>query len=500
MARPLFSARRWHQYAGLVAFLWLAVLGLTGWLMANREEWPWLWEHGLPAEWLPAEVVKTARSGLLRWLQAYPADERRLVGGGYQGAWYSSDGGKTWSASRADHAAPLNINALEAAPDWSVIWYGTQDGIWASTDLGETLHRYSSEGTVVTALTLGPGANELTGVAGRTRVFTVKTSGANVTRTWLELGPPDTSPNLPAIALNRTLIDWHYGRGVLGTPWDRWVVDFTGLGLVVLGLTGFILWWMPRSWRLARVSGKPVADRKARTQNLRLHLGIHARWLGPVLALPLVLLFITGVYLGHFAALSPAAKRTNIPSFLTPPAYGMRNWDGWIESVLRYPGEPSRISLGTRTGLFTSTDLGRNWRLEEDFHGGAYKLRRFGSTVLSPGTMSSTTRVLTPSGWRDLGAGTHVAMASEVTPMSDHRLLWKHGSMVHISDEQGLVSGAKTLEGPVAQKVPLYTIAARLHDSALISREWKWVNDLFAGAGLILIVTGLVRWWRLHFR
>ena len=115
MARPLFSARRWHQYAGLVAFLWLAVLGLTGWLMANREEWPWLWEHGLPAEWLPAEVVKTARSGLLRWLQAYPADERRLVGGGYQGAWYSSDGGKTWSASRADHAAPLNINALEAA-------------------------------------------------------------------------------------------------------------------------------------------------------------------------------------------------------------------------------------------------------------------------------------------------------------------------------------------------------------------------------------------------
>ena len=496
MNRAFFSSRRWHRWAGLLAFLWLAVLGLTGWLMTHRENWPWLWERGLPAAWFPDGVVKSASNGLVRWLQVDPADEHWQVAGGYGGAWYSPDAGRHWLPSDTGRSRPLIINALEPSPAWSRLWYGTPDGIWESDDGGRTLHRLALAGVNVTALAQGANDDELAGVADRSRVFLLhRHLPVSVSVSWLGLGPaPQTSPS-PRITLNRALLDLHYGRGYIGAPWDRWLNDAAGLGLTGLCLTGLLLWWWPRRWRLAREEDRPLPGRETRRLTLLCLIRLHAKWAGPLLILPLAVLFLTGIYLGHFARLSPAAKSVPLPGPLRTPTYALHRWDDWIESLLLYPGQPDRLSLGTRTGLYTSEDNGRTWHREAEIDGGAYKLRRIAGQVLSPGTMSGATRRLTPDGWHLVAPGSHVAMASEVSPLPGGRLLWKHGAMLHLSDESGRETESRSFEGPRATVVPYYTLAARLHDGALFTKQWKWVNDVFALTGLVLLATGLWRWW-----
>ena len=498
--RPLlFTARRWHKWAGLFAFLWLSVLGFTGWIMDHREEWAWIWQNGLPVTWFPSNVATTANTGLARHLQINPTNPKQQITAGARGAWWSADSGKTWTLATADTPRSLIVNAVEPAPDWSRIWFGTHDGIWFSTDAGHTLRRFALAGTRISSLALGATPGELVGVAEKTRVFRLApgvTAAPGVT--WLDLAPVATSATPPGTNLSRLTLDLHYGRGFFGAPWDDWINDVAGLGLAVLGLTGLLLWLLPLNWRKKRLRHAPLPSTHTRKSILVWLLGVHAKWLGPVIVLPLTMLFVTGVYIGHFTALSPTFKATAVSQPALPPAYALHNWNDWIEAIAAYPDQPKRLSLGTRIGLFTTEDNGRTWRTETSVSGGVLRLRRVGNELLAPNGMSGVAQRFTPAGWRPVApAGSHLAMASEVTPLGEGRFLWKHGAMLHIADAEGHEADGLTFKGPRADIVPIYTIASRLHTGALIWKEWKWVNDAFALAGLVLLGTGLVRWWRL---
>ena len=496
---PLFTARRWHKWAGLFAFFWLSVLGFTGWIMDHREEWSWIWQHGLPVGWFPANVVTTANTGLARHLQINPANSNQEITAGSRGAWWSADTGKTWRAANADTALPLIVNAVEPAPGWSRVWFGTNDGIWFSTDAGHTLRRLALDGTRISSLAVGATPEELVGVAGKTRVFRLTLHGdAAPTITWLDLAPVAGSATPPGTNLSRLTLDLHYGRGFFGTPWDDWINDLAGLGLAALGLTGLLLWLLPLNWRKKRERHAALPSARARKSILVWLLGVHAKWLGPIIVIPVAMLLLTGVYIGHFTPLSTWFKATAVSQSALPPTYALHNWHDWIEAIAAYPGQPTRLSLGTRIGLFTTDDNGHTWRTETSVTGGVLRLRRVGDELLAPNGMSGVAQRLTPAGWRAIAPATsHLGMASEVTPLGEGRYLWKHGTMLHISEADGREAEGRSFTGPRADIVPIYTIATRLHTGALFWKEWRWVNDAFALAGLILLGTGLVRWWRL---
>lgn len=496
---PLFTARRWHKWAGIFAFLWLSVLGVTGWIMDHREEWAWIWQHGLPVTWFPANVATTANTGLARHLQINPANPKQQITAGARGAWWSSDSGKSWKLAAADTPRSLIVNAVEPAPGWSRIWFGTHDGVWVSDDAGHTLRRFALAGTRISSLALGASPDELVGVAEKTRVFRLALREAAAPAvTWLDLAPVATSAVPPGTNLSRLTLDLHYGRGFFGTPWDDWINDVAGLGLAALGVTGLLLWLLPLNWRRQRLRRAALPSTRTRKSILVWLLGVHAKWLGPVIVIPLAMLFVTGVYIGHFSALAPTFKATPVSQSVLPPAYALHNWNDWIEAVAAYPGEPTRFSLGTRIGLFTTDDNGRTWRTETSVTGGVLRLRRVGDELLAPNGMSGVAQRLTRDGWRPLAAaGSHLSMASEVTPLGSGQFVWKHGTMLHVSDSDGRESEGLTFKGPRADIVPIYTIASRLHTGALMWTHWRWVNDAFALAGLILLGTGLVRWWRL---
>lgn len=494
-----FTARLWHKWAGLFAFAWLAVLGGTGYVMNHREDWNWIWQHGLPAAWLSEAVVKTAESGLARHLQISPADPNQRIVAGARGVWWSDDAGQRWQASVADTALPLIINAVEPAPDWSRVWFGSHDGVWCSHDGGRTLQRFALDGIKVTALARGSTEDELVGVADRGHVFRLSFAvGGPVAVTWLKLGPAAASTVVPGTNLSRLTLDLHYGRGLLGSPWDEWLNDVAGVGLALLCMTGLLLWWLPWRWRRGRQQGRKLPAASLRRSTFVWLMGVHATWLGPVIVLPLALLFVTGVYIGHFAALAPLFKATEVSQAALPPTYALRSWDDWIECIAAYPGQPERLSVGTRTGLFTSENNGETWKTETSVSGGVLRLRRIGTELLAPNGMSGLTQRLTASGWKPLApAGSHLAMASEVTPLGEGRYLWKHGAMLHLSDGDGRELSGHSFKGPSAEIVPFYTVASRLHTGAIFWKQWKWVNDVFAVAGLLLLGTGVVRWWRL---
>lgn len=499
-SRPaVFTARRWHKWAGLFALLWLGVLGGTGFVMNHREDWDWIWQRGLPAAWFPANVVKTAESGLARHLQVNPTAPAQRIVAGVRGVWWSPDGGKTWHPAATATERPLIVHAVEPEADWSRVWFGTHDGIWLSRDNGRTLQRFALAGTRVTALARGAGPLELVGVADRRSVFRLSLADpAKPGVTWLDLAPAALTTHAPGTNLSRLTLDLHYGRGFFGAPWDELINDAAGLGLAILCVTGLLLWLLPWRWRRRRERGAALPPASARRSVLVWLLGVHARWLGPVLAIPLAGLFVTGVYIGHFSALSPFFKATAVSPAILPPTYAMRSWTDWIECIAAYPDQPARLSLGTRTGLYTSADNGRTWRIETSVSGGVLRLRRIGDELLAPNGMSGIAQRLTASGWQPVApAGSHLAMASEVTPLGDGRFLWKHGTMLHVAEADGRELPHQTFRGPHADTIPFYTIASRLHNGSIFWKEWEWINDLFALAGLALVGTGLVRWWPL---
>ncbi len=493
-----WSARRWHKWAGLAALAWLGVLGATGFILNHREDWDWIWQRGVPVRWLPDQVVRTAESSLARFLQVDPADGRRQVAAGVRGAWWSGDGGQTWQPSAAAVDQPLVVMAVEPEPDWSAIWFGTSDGVWVSRDRGRSLQRHALAGVRVSALGRGSSPGDLLGVEDRRRVFRLATAPAAPAVAWLPLGPAAGTTSAPGADLSRLTLDLHYGRGLFGAPWDEWINDLAGLGLVVLSLTGLLLWWLPWRWRRRRAAGRPRPAVGARRSALVWLVGAHAKWLGPVLLVPLAGLFVTGVYIGHFTALSPLFKATPVRPAALPPTYAMNSWDDWIECIAAYPEEPARFSLGTRTGLYTTGDSGRTWHAETGVKGGVLRLRWIGGELLAPNGMSGTAQRRTAQGWTAVApAGSHLAMASEVSGLSEGRLLWKHGAMLHVSDADGREVSGQSFRGPRATLVPFYTVASRLHSGVLFFKQWYWINDAFALAGLVLLGTGLLRWWRL---
>ncbi len=47
--------------------------------------------------------------------------------------------------------------------------------------------------------------------------------------------------------------------------------------------------------------------------------------------------------------------------------------------------------------------------------------------------------------------------------------------------------------------VPWYFVIEALHSGLLFHAQWKWLNDLFAILAIVLVLTGLVRWWRVKW-
>jgi len=490
------SARIWtlhriHKWTGLLAALWLAVLGTTGFAIDHRD-WRWLWQPAFPAAWLPHAVAAKSVHGAVGLYQINPQKPTDRLAGGRRGLWLSVDNGRHWSRPGFEkRAGQPQILAIEPDPvrGWQRLWLATDDGVWRSADGGHSFARIALSGQLVTALTAGDRGGALLGVVERSRVFRLDTAQPRLVE-WLDLQPLD--PHLlPAwVDLSRLVHDVHFGRGIFSGGASLLLNDIAAFALVLLPLTGFLYWALPKHWKRRRRAGQEVSARtKGRT--IRWLFRLHGPLAGIVTLVPIVYLCLTGILLDHGTALNRWMHSISLTRAWLPPVYKMGNWQDQIYAIAGYPGAANTLSIGTRAGLFTSTDSGHTWARDEAASGFIWTMRRVGGALFIGG-MGSPNFVKTDGGaWRVVrSAG---MMPSDVTALPGGGWAWKSVHGFKITDRP---SSDVSTALPEVTQATWFDVFDGLHSGLLIHVQWKWMNDLFAVAAILLVLTGIPRWWR----
>ncbi len=470
-----------------MAGLWLAVLGVTGFILDHRE-WAWLWQTGVSARWLPARIAEPAAQHAVR-LYRIAGDGRRLAGG-LAGLWHSVDDGRHWQpvTDPQGRRLPPVHQLLRGEGGW---WLATADGMWRLAEGKTVATPFALSGRAVTALAPRD-RSRLWAVIDRSELVSLEWRRGDVTPFPLPAVP---APSLPAaIDLSRLVHDLHFGRGLFSAPWSLWWSDAAGIGMVLLPLGGFLYWWLPRRFRARRRAGR-VLDGALHRSWIRWLYRTHAPTTGLLVVVPLIYLAATGILLDHAAALRPWMKSVSLPQFALPPVYGRPRWRGEIRAVVGWPQTPDRVSLGTRLGLFT-VEAGRVHR--ELLAGGRAVFVWMAwqdADAIVLGGMGGPNHRWQSGRWLPQPHGAH--MPTDVTRDGQGRLLWKTREGLRLREGDGFRTVAAGL--PDLGYVPWYAVIDGLHSGLLIHPGWRWVNDAVALLALLLVGTGLWRWWRVKW-
>jgi len=488
-----WTAHRLHRWAGLAAGLWLAVLGATGFILDHRD-WRWLWQAGVPESLVPERIVAKRDTGAMRLYQIIDTEQR--LAGGPAGLWWSEDRGRHWQPTDFGHRGVPHVHQLLRLADYWVL--ATDDGLWLTDDNGRSAAPWLLAGHNITALAPRD-RDSLFGVEDRSRIFVARLGSSEPV--WLTLGSIRAEALPKRIDLSRLVHDLHFGRGLFRLPWSLWWSDVTAIGFCLMPLGGFLYWWLPRYWRRRRQGGRPV--RKSTKQRLvRWLYRAHAPVLGLLIVIPLLYMSLTGILLDHMPELRGWMKRTHLGQPALPPVYRLPIWRNEIYSLVSQPGNPKRFSVETRLGLFATIDGGRHFQRVLP----AGKQARFiwsarqDQGLIMLGGMGGPNYLgrLRPDqviSWRPLPPG--APMPTDVTRDADGHTVWKTPRGLKFWDGEAFRDSPDNL--PRLGHVPWFHVVDGLHSGLLFHPQWKWVNDAVALLAVLLVITGLWRWWKVQW-
>jgi hypothetical protein len=162
--------------------------------------------------------------------------------------------------------------------------------------------------------------------------------------------------------------------------------------------------------------------------------------------------------------------------------------------ALAKDGGGELLAIGNRRGMFVSRDMGQSWSHEAGFKGPAMRMRKIGGTLYVPGRMMRRVQVRRDDGWQTLDVPKMVVMINEMSAGPDGSIWWTRDRNVFKTTLAGQMRGKMLHNPPKLGYLPWASFAAELHEGSLISKQWKWINDLFALLGITLVVTGFLRW------
>jgi len=326
--------------------------------------------------------------------------------------------------------------------------------------------------------------------AGRSGLYILNTDTMEVRS--LHLSPAGHSVAAGEIGLSRFVRDLHYGRGIVSGFGSLLINDIGGILFILLSLTGFAFWLAPRLWKRKEHRARHESRMIHRKTMKFLHRS-HGLYMGVFAIIPVVYLSITGIVIDHSDALMGWMKTISVPRQYLPPVYDLNSWDGEIFSVMGYSGQPEKISIGARSGLYTSTDSGKSWVLEK-LPGApscfAWSLARINGGVFLGGMGCSNYYMNSAGDWTAVKGSGHMAASAGVLPGGKLGLL-SHGAL-----KSGVIGGEFTtspVDFPALGSPPLFVLIEGLHNGLLIHPQWIWVNDAVSAAAIILCFTGLVR-------
>ena len=443
-----------HKIAGLALGSVLFLLGLTGFFL-NHDNFNILWDVKISDSLLPRSIVEKKQKAF----NAYKIDAndpRHILAGSRMGLFVSFDGGNSF-----EKRLPRQTLAIEPARDdyqenFQIIYAATGDGIYKSKDGGKKWEVIALHNQVVESLSLYNG--HLYAVVDKRDVYRINLKNYASTPINLAAISADVLPK--QIRVSRLVRDLHYGRGLFNGDSSLFINDYLAFVLVFLAVSGYVIYFTIRKIR---------AKKKVNRVRFKLWIKTHSNSIILLSFIPMFFIFfITGVFLDHSKLFNSVMKKNLYTPYL-PPVYKSLRTDIW---GFDYDGKTYR--LGNRLGVFASDDL-QHWELESS--GFAYRLKRAGSQLLVSG-MGSPNRVLTDNGWNNLINTPHM-------PRDVYQL---GGKTVFFKPENARL--------PQLGSTPLYYIMLGLHDGKLFYGQWVFVNDAAIATGIILLITGFIKWQR----
>ena len=479
-----------HKWGGLISAAWLAVLGVTGFLLDHRD-WRWIWQTPAPQILIPDRILEKERAAGFMVYRVNADDPRYRIAAGKRGLF--TDRGKGWEKASFEglNGAPQVFDVMmDARLGWNRLYAATDDGIWISKNGGEWFTPYALAGDFINAIAPGSSDAEIVVAAGRSSLYILNTDTFAI---WnMRLSPAGPSVAARKIGLSRFVRDLHYGRGIVSGFGSVLINDVGGVLVLALCVTGFAFWLAPRVWRGKEKSARHESRMVHRRTMKALHRS-HGLYMGLIAIIPVVYLSLTGIVIDHSDSLMKMMKKIQVDKKYLPPVYDLNSWDGEIFSVMGYPGQPEKISIGARSGLYTSTDRGGSWALEKlpgvssCF---AWSLSRLENGVFLGGMGCPNYYRENNGEWAAVKGSGHMATSAGI--LADGKLgLLSHGALK--SGDIGGVFTTSSIDFPEFDNPPLFTLIEGLHSGLLIHPQWIWVNDAVSVVAIILCFTGLVR-------
>ncbi|MDH3619916.1 MAG: PepSY domain-containing protein [Gammaproteobacteria bacterium] len=492
--RSLNQWFRWlHKWAGLVAALWLIVLGGTGFVL-DHPEWRATSQATVPESWGSPDLTRFIRVTYMRKILVDSNDSSRWLGGSERGLWSSDDGGSSWQ--------PVTFEGIDYSPQILALTphpveghagalVGTDEGIWQISPRG-TAEYFALEEHSVNSLTPGAGTSEVLGVSRKSQVFVFDTATGQVD--WADMQPVEPVISGP-VTLNRYILNTHFGHGLAEGKYGVLINDYGGIAMVILGTSGFLFWFTRRRWRRSPSLSTPQRKKRITAWLFRSHAPI----IGILAIVPIFYVSVTGIFGDHIRAIYKWSESITVPAVLVPAGFSMRSLADDIQDIVLNPADPDELIIATRKGLYTSRDNGRHWQRDDRLpiqkadYGNSLNLFRVGDAIfLGAGLDASYAS-------QD-GGETWVPVSGPFTGISSGA--YSDGTW-YLKNSQGVFAGASPYETqqtqvkpPPLEGMPVFLFLADIHTGHAIAPWFPWVNDFFAVLALVLIVSGPIIWWR----
>jgi hypothetical protein len=436
--------RKIHKISGLIAGVVVLILSITG-LFLNHDNWKFL--HNITIDTVPKELYKINNSTFNSYL-INPNDNTHIITGGMRGVFESFDGGKTFDKT-------LNEITYSIKHEDNFLYVATSNGIYKRAFKKTIWNKYLLDGKIISSLNIYK--SRLIAVEDRTTVVLVDLN----TNSILNSSEINISEELlkKDITLARFVRDLHYGRGIFDGDISLLINDYAAIILIILGFSGFILWWFIKN----------IKNNSKYKNSIKTIVKLHSNIFSIIAIIPIIILIITGIFLDHGKDLNKFMRESIIPNSFLPPVYRTLKSDIWGADF-----DGTNFYIANRYGVFKSSDL-KNFELVSE--GFAYKMIREDENLYISG-MGSPNRILTNDNFNIL----------ENSPHMFKDVFLENGNIKYLGHKN-------ELKLPIFENVTLYTFLFSLHDGSFFAPWWIWINDIASVLLLILLVTGLIRWY-----
>ena len=443
----MFKLHKIHKYAGIFSGVVLILLSISGFFL-NHDNWKFLYTTTVSNKYLPKTTIEeNARLYNSYKIDINDSSIRLLVG--FRGVYRSEDSGQ-------HYIKVSSIPFYDVIQDKNTHYFGaTTDGIYLSTDRGQSWTLWALKGSVLTSISVDD--NRVLVAVDKRKLYLFDRNAK-----LIKLGEVKIKEELlqQDIRLSRFIRDVHYGRGIFDDGLSLLWNDLSAWWLILLAFTGYLINLI-----------KNIRYHKSYKKPLSVFLKIHRSSVILLAVIPLVLLAITGILLDHSQLFSKFLAQTAISKEVLPPIYRTLHEDIWS---LDYKNGQYRI--GNRYGVYQSSNM-KDWSLENK--GFSYRMMRYKNTLIVSG-MGSANRYYKDKKWGILHNTPHMFK-----------------SVNHINNKKHYFSSHKdNIALPKVEDTSLYTILLTIHDGSFFVPWWVFINDITSILLIVLLLTGLTLWWR----